>query len=63
LDLWARDYYQDHFSDILSGSEGFFDRRALESLLSRYRAGNVVDYGLVWRLFSFQSWHRAWTSR
>ncbi|MBV8686768.1 MAG: asparagine synthase (glutamine-hydrolyzing) [Alphaproteobacteria bacterium] len=61
LDQWIRDYYQDHFLEMLDDPAPFFDRKALERLLARYRRGERVNYGLLWFLFSFESWRRKWT--
>jgi asparagine synthase (glutamine-hydrolysing) len=62
LSSWIRDFYQQHFVETLEGSEGFFDKRQLASLLDRYRRGKPVDYPLLWYLFSFQSWFNRWSA-
>jgi asparagine synthase (glutamine-hydrolysing) len=62
LGEWIRDYYQDHFIEVLEDGGGFFDRREMQRLLARYRRGRPVNYGLLWHLFSFQSWHRHWAA-
>ena len=58
---WMRDTYKQHFIDTLDRlSADWFDRRAVDRLLDRYRAGKPVDYTLLWHLFSFQLWHEQW---
>jgi asparagine synthase (glutamine-hydrolysing) len=62
LNQWIRDYYQEHFLEMLADDRGLFDRKALGSMLGRYRRGERVNYGLLWHIFSVQSWQRRWSS-
>jgi asparagine synthase (glutamine-hydrolysing) len=58
---WMRDTYKQQFLETLDRlSADLFDRRAVNRLLNRYRAGRPVDYTLLWQLFSFQLWHENW---
>jgi asparagine synthase (glutamine-hydrolysing) len=58
---WMRDTYKQQFVETLDRlSDDWFDRREVDRLLNRYRAGKAVDYTLLWHLFSFQLWHEHW---
>jgi asparagine synthase (glutamine-hydrolysing) len=63
LNDWVRDYYQDHFAEVLSaGRSDFFDRGELMKLLDRYRRSLPCNYTLLWYLFSFELWYNRWTA-
>lgn len=59
---WAKDHYQDRFADALGADTGFFDPAQMNRLIDRYRTGGPLSYGLLWRLFSFQTWYRHWNT-
>ena len=63
LGTWAQDHYQERFADALGADTGFFDRAQMTRLIDRYRAGKPLSYGLLWRLFSFQTWYRHWSEQ
>jgi asparagine synthase (glutamine-hydrolysing) len=60
---WMRDSYQADFLAVLERSEsGIFNRGNVRSLIDRYRTGQPVNYGTLWLLFSFETWHAQWIS-
>lgn len=62
LGTWAQAHYQERFIDALAANTGFFNQSQMQRLIERYRAGKPLSYGLLWRLFSFQTWYRHWTA-
>jgi len=59
---WIRDSYRERFVEILEDGSACFDRKEVTRLLDRYRAGEPINYGVIWYLFSFQTWYNHWTA-
>lgn len=61
LQHWIKDHYQDKFTEVLTSSDSFFDKKEIDKLLRSY-GKEKLNYSLVWYLYSFQSWYKQWIS-
>jgi asparagine synthase (glutamine-hydrolysing) len=57
---WVRGDFRAHIANVLSEPAPEFDRKAMSSLVERYRAGKPVNHALIWNLFSYQAWQARW---
>ena len=60
---WAKDALQARFAELLEADNPLLSRRDVDRLVGDYRAGKPVNTNLIWHLFTFQNWYRAWTGR